>query len=213
MRADGRGRALDHSRRRPRLVRRQPGAPTPIRRGRMRAGKCCGSSWSLRATRRANHEAQKRIPGLVLRKAMRSIVRRRLAATSSSGWGDKAVMRQHDQRRRVRRRTATAVAAASAPGRVWSVRFLRFRRDLDQSRPRRSERVPRKSRGVRSILNQPGSRVGLGRALRHIVRLGLRVADCLRQHLAQLSLGFRGSSCGRCLPMCHGLHMGSRHQI
>ncbi len=50
--------------------------------------------------------------------------------------------------------------------------------------------------------------LGLRLMFRLAVRAGLGVADGLGQHLAQFSLGLRGSLGDRCLPLCHGLYVG-----
>jgi len=49
---------------------------------------------------------------------------------------------------------------------------------------------------------------GLRRVFRPAVRVGLRVADGLGQHLAQLSLGLRWCPGARCLPLSHGPYVG-----
>ena len=43
---------------------------------------------------------------------------------------------------------------------------------------------------------------------RPLFRAGLRVADGLGQHLAQLSLGLRGCPRDRCLPVSHDPYVG-----
>jgi hypothetical protein len=49
---------------------------------------------------------------------------------------------------------------------------------------------------------------GLRRVLRPADRAGLRVADGLGQHLAQLSLGLGWCPRDRCLPVSHGCYVG-----
>ena len=43
-----------------------------------------------------------------------------------------------------------------------------------------------------------------------LLRLGLRIADRLCQHLAQLSLGLRGFPREGFLPLCHQCYVGMR---
>ena len=50
------------------------------------------------------------------------------------------------------------------------------------------------------------SRYLISFGLRLPLRLGLRIADGFRQHLAQFSLGLRGFP--RFLPLCHSYYMG-----
>jgi hypothetical protein len=49
---------------------------------------------------------------------------------------------------------------------------------------------------------------GLRRVFRPLVRIGLRVADGLGQHLAQLSLRLRWCPGARCLPVSHDPYVG-----
>ncbi len=51
---------------------------------------------------------------------------------------------------------------------------------------------------------------GFRQALRAVVRSGLRVADSLGQHLAELNLRLRRFTPARFLPVCHASYMGMR---
>ena len=54
-----------------------------------------------------------------------------------------------------------------------------------------------------------GALAAISLGLRHALRLGLRVADCLGQHFAQLSLSLRRHARdGFLLPLGHGQHVG-----
>ena len=50
--------------------------------------------------------------------------------------------------------------------------------------------------------------IALRRAFRPVLGAGLRITDRLGQHLPQLGLALRGFARGRCLPVCHVLHVG-----
>jgi len=78
----------------------------------------------------------------------------------------------------------------------WRVPLTRIASQSDLS--------PQAGRGAKLPLIALGFRL----VLPPLLELGLRIADGLREHIAQFGLRFRGCFGDGCLPMCHGHYVG-----